>query len=71
MNQSTKVILEFTYKGRKHTFLRRIGIYGDVLTTTNVNSAKRLKQKHVKEAIRTLISKLGEENVRDIKVLEG
>lgn len=65
-----KVILEFTYKGRKHTYLRRIGMYGDVVTTTNIHSAKQLKEKNVKNVVTTLIAKLGKDNIKDIKVIK-
>lgn len=66
-----EVIIEFTYKGRKHTYLRRIGIYGDVVTTTNINSAKKLKKRHVENAIKTIILKLGKDNVGHIKTIKG
>lgn len=65
-----KVILEFTYKGRKHTYLRRIGMYGDVVTTTNVNSAKRIKEKDAKDAIAQIFIKLGKDNVDNVKVIK-
>lgn len=65
-----KVILEFTYKGRKHTYLRRIGLDGDIVTTTNVHSAKRIKESDAKELIKTIYMKLGTDNVKSIRVIK-
>jgi len=44
-----KVILEFTLNGRKKTYYRRTDINGNPLTTTNKNSAKRIKSLKLKE----------------------
>lgn len=65
-----KVIIEFTYKGRKKTYLRRIGLYGDVVTTTNINSAKKVKENNLKDTIKTIIMKLGKDNVKDVKPIK-
>lgn len=64
------IILEFTYKGRKNTYFRRIDIFGTPLTTTNINSAKKLKESKVKDIIKLLKIKLGKDNVKDINIIK-
>ena len=46
-----KVILEFTLNGHKKTYYRRTNIFGEVVTTTNVVSAKRLKEEEAKAKV--------------------
>lgn len=61
------IILEFTYKGRKHTYFRRIDVYGHPVTTTNKNSAKRIKEAQIKDVTKLLIKELGVSDVTPIK----
>lgn len=65
------VILEFTLQGHKHTYYRRTNIYGEVVTTTNKNSAKLLKESEVPGIVKKLITQYGKENVGDIKPIEN
>ena len=65
-----KVILEFTYEGRKHTYYRRTDIYGKPLTTTNINSAKKIKESYVKGVIKLLIKELGKDKITDINPIK-
>lgn len=65
-----KVILEFTLNGRKHTYYRRTDIYGKPITTTNINSAKKLKENDVKNTVKLLIKELGKDNVKDINIIK-
>lgn len=69
-NYMGKAIIEFTFKGRKKTYLRRIDAFGEPLTTTNVNSAKKLKENNVKDTLKLLITKLGKDNIKDINVIK-
>jgi len=65
-----KVILEFTLNGRKHTYYRRTDIYGKPITTTNINSAKKIKETDVKNTVKILIKELGKDNVKDINIIK-
>lgn len=65
-----KVILEFTLNGRKHTYYRRTDIYGKPITTTNINSAKKIKETDAKNTIKLLIKELGKDNVKDINIIK-
>lgn len=65
-----KAILEFTYKGRRNTYFRRIDAFGQPLTTTNKNSAKQIKLEHTEKIVHTIIEKLGKTNVKDVKVIK-
>ena len=65
-----KVILEFTLNGRKHTYYRRTDIYGKPITTTNINSAKKIKEEEAKNTIKLLIKELGKDNVKDINIIK-
>lgn len=65
-----KCILEFTYKGRKHTFFRRIDTFGEPLITTNIKSAKKIKENNVKDTVKLLITKLGKNNIKDINIIK-
>ena len=65
-----KVILEFTLNGRKHTYYRRTDLYGTPLTTTNVNSAKKVKESDAKGIIAQLIKEHGKNNVTDINLIK-
>jgi hypothetical protein len=60
-------ILEFTLNGHKHTYYRRTNIFGEVVTTTNKNSAKVIKESEVPSIIKKIITQYGKENVGDIK----
>lgn len=66
-----KVILEFTLNGRKNTYFRRIDIFNKPLTTTNINSAKNIKESEVKNIIKLLIMQYGKNNIKDIKQIKG
>ena len=63
-----KVILEFTLSGHKHTFYRRTNVFGEVVTTTNRNSAKLIKEGEVPTLVKKLITQYGKENVEDVNV---
>ena len=65
-----KVILEFTFNGRKNTYLRRIDIFGKPLTTTNENSAKLIKEKDILNHIKRLIKEYGGDSIKDIAVVK-
>ena len=65
-----KIILEFTLNGRKHTYYRRTDIYGKPITTTNINSAKKIKETDVKNTVKLLIKELGKDNVKDINIIK-
>ena len=66
-----KVILEFTLNGHKKTYYRRTNIFGEAVTTTNVASAKRLKEGEVKGIVEKLIRQFGKENVGDINPIDN
>ena len=61
-----KVILEFTFNGRKNTYLRRVDIFGKPVTTTNKHSAKLVKEKEVPQYIKKLYQYYGKDNIKDI-----
>lgn len=63
-----KVILEFTCKGHKHTFFKRVSIFGEAVTTNNKASARPIKEQNVPGIIKKLITQFGKENVTDINV---
>lgn len=65
-----KIILEFTLNGRKKTYYRRTDINGNPLTTTNKNSAKRIKSLKLKDIIKQLIIYYGKNNIKDIKQIK-
>lgn len=62
-----KVILEFTLNGRKHTYYRRKTIFGEAVTTTNKNSAKRMDESKVKDIIK-LLKQQFKENIDEFGV---
>jgi len=64
------VILEFTLKGHKKTYFRRTSMFGEAVTTTNINSAKKLKESDVPDIVKKLIKQFGKENVTDIKPIK-
>ena len=66
-----RVKLQFTLNGRKNTYLRRMDMFGKPLTTTNINSARGIKENEVKEYIRELYKEYGRDNVCDIKPIKG
>jgi hypothetical protein len=66
----SKVILEFTLRGHKHTYYRRTNIFGEAVTTTNKNSAKQIKESDVKGVVEKLIRQFGKENVDDINPIK-
>ena len=62
-----KVILEFTLNGRKHTYYRRKTIFGEAVTTTNKNNAKRMDESKVKDIIK-LLKQQFKENIDEFGV---
>jgi hypothetical protein len=66
-----KVKLSFTLNGRKNTYLRRMDIYGKPLTTTNINSARGIKENEVPQYIKKLYLEYGKDNVQDINIIKG
>ena len=62
------IILEFTLGGHKHTFYRRTNVFGEVVTTTNRNSAKLIKEGEVPALMKKIITQYGKENVEDVNV---
>lgn len=66
----TKGILEFTLNGRKHTYFRRIDLYGKPLTTTNKNSARHVKESDIKSTIALLNQEYGKNNIYDINIIK-
>lgn len=66
-----KVKLEFTLKGRKNTYFRRMDVFGKPITTTNKNSARLIKEDDVPAIIKKLIIEYGKESIRDIKQIKN
>ena len=62
---SDKVLLEFTLNGHKHTYFKRIDMYGKPVTTNNVNNARKVKKNDVKSIITFLIKEYGKSNITD------
>lgn len=65
-----RVMLEFTLDGHKHTFFKRIDVYGDPVATTNKLNARKVKQKDVKALIESLIKHYGKDKIADIKTMD-
>ena len=65
-----KVKLSFTLNGRKNTYLRRMDIYGKPLTTTNINSARSIKENEVPQYIKRIIKEYGKDNIKDVNVIK-
>lgn len=65
-----KVKLEFTLNGRKNTYFRRLDNYNKPLTTTNINSARLIKESEVPNIVKRLIIEYGKNNIKDIKKLK-
>jgi hypothetical protein len=66
----SKVKLEFTFKGRKNTYFRRIDVFGKPLVTTNVNSAKLIKEGDVSAILKKMIMEYGKESITDVKPIK-
>lgn len=66
-----KVILEFTLNGHKHTYFRRVDMYGSPVTTTNIHSARKLKENEVPGIVKLLIQEHGKDNVTDVNPISG
>jgi hypothetical protein len=66
----SKVKLEFTFKGRKNTYFRRMDIFGKPLITTNVNSAKLIKEGDVLAILKKMIMEYGKESITDVKPIK-
>jgi len=45
-------------------------MYGKPITTTNINSAKKIKETDVKNTVKLLIKELGKDNVKDINIIK-
>lgn len=65
-----KIRLEFTFKGRKNTYFRRIDVFGKPLTTTNINSAKLIKESEVPSILKLIIKEYGKESITDVKPIK-
>lgn len=65
-----KVILELTLNGRKHTYFRRMDVYGKPVMTTNINSAKKIKENTTKDIIKLLIEQYGKDNIKDVNLIK-
>ena len=63
--------LEFTLNGRKKTYFRRIDYSLKPLTTTNINSAKLIREEDVKPILLMLMKEYGKDNVKDVKTIKG
>jgi hypothetical protein len=66
----SKVKLEFTFKGIKNTYFRRMDIFGKPLITTNVNSAKLIKEGDVPAILKKMIMEYGKESITDVKPIK-
>lgn len=66
-----KVKLSFTLNGRKNTFFRRFDLFGKPLITTNVNSARNVKESDVSNILKKLINEYGKDNIKDVKPIKG
>lgn len=66
-----KVILEFTLNGRKHTYFRRLDVYGEAVTTTNKDSAHLIRESDVPGVVKALVAKYGKDNVKDINPIKN
>ena len=66
-----KVILEFTLNGHKHTYFRRVDMFGSPVTTTNRNSARKVKESEVSGIVKLLIKEHGKNNVTDVNPISG
>ena len=65
-----KAKLQFTLNGRKNTYFRRMDIYGKPLTTTNINSARSIKEHEIPQYIKRLIKEYGKDNIKDINIIK-
>lgn len=45
-------------------------MFGEAVTTTNINSAKKLKESDVPGIVKALIKQFGKENVTDIETIK-
>ena len=63
--------LEFTLNGRKKTYFRRIDYSSKPLTTTNINSAKLIREEDVKPILLMLMKEYGKDNVKNVKTIKG
>jgi hypothetical protein len=66
-----KVILEFTLNGHKHTYFKRVDMFGSPVTTTNRNSARKVKESEVPGIVKLLIKEHGKNNVTDVNPISG
>jgi hypothetical protein len=46
-------------------------MYGKPLTTTNINSAKGIKENDIKNIIIKLYKEYGKDNVKDVNIIKG
>ena len=65
-----KIRLEFTFKGRKNPYFRRIDVFGKPLTTTNINSAKLIKESEIPSILKLMIKEYGKESITDVKPIK-
>ena len=66
-----KVILEFTLNGHKHTYFRRMDVFGSPVTTTNRNNARKVRESEVPGIVKLLIKEHGKNNVTDVNPISG
>jgi hypothetical protein len=65
-----KVLLEFTCNGHKHTFFKRVSIFGEAVTTNNKESARPIKEQDLPNIVKKLIEKFGKDNIKDINPIK-
>ena len=65
-----KVILEFTCNGHKHTFFKRVSIFGEAVTTNNKESARPIKEQDLPSIVKKLIEQFGKDNIKDINPIK-
>ena len=65
-----KVILEFTCNGHKHTFFKRLDMFGEAITTNNKDNARAVKKQDIPNLVKKLIEQYGKDNIKDINPIE-
>ena len=65
-----KVILEFTLNGKKHTYLNRLDMFGNPLTTTNKSLAKGIKKGDLANVCKRVIGYFGKDYIKDMNVID-
>lgn len=70
MSKTNKILLEFTLCGHRHTYFRRYSIFGNVITTTDITKAKRVKETHVPRILKHIMHQHGNHSVTDIQLIK-